>query len=71
MDELRNRFLTIASILFAVQVGILALMVDKIALLEKEALTPPLMENETSTLLPMESETSTSLPFIVGLLAHV
>ena len=61
MDELRNRFLTIASILFAVQVGILAFMVDKIALLEKEALTPPLMENETST----------PLPFIVGLLAHV
>jgi hypothetical protein len=34
MDELRNRFLTIASILFAVQVGIFALIVDKIILTE-------------------------------------
>jgi hypothetical protein len=60
MDELRNRFLTITSILFAVQIGILALLVDKIILLEKDTLTSF-----------VNDELSTPLPFITGILLIV
>jgi hypothetical protein len=59
MDELRNRFLTIASILFAVQVGVFALMVDKIVLIENEIVSD------------QGGEISTLLPFITGILLIV